>query len=39
VVRVVVGTLRFAHPTDVARQRSTPSSAGKPKITAAAISA
>jgi hypothetical protein len=38
-----VGTLRFAHPpqfaTILARQRSTPSSAGKPKITAAAISA
>ena len=40
-VRVVVGTLRFAHPTatDLAYQRSTPSSAGRPKMTAAAISA
>ena len=37
--RVVMGTLRFAHPTDLAYQRSTPSSAGRPKITAAAISA
>jgi hypothetical protein len=37
----MVGTLRFAHPTHRAswRYRSTPSSAGKPKITAAAIRA
>ena len=35
----MVGTLRFAHPTDLACYRSTPSNAGRPKITAAAISA